>query len=343
VKKQNINELFCEELNRLFLREGFKACHAPKVFKALYRQRETDFSRISDVSQKLRHFLEDRFYISSVDGKERQKSQDGAEKFLFSLADGNTVESVYIPEPGRHTLCVSSQVGCKFGCTFCVSGRNGFVRHLSASEIVGQVLAVNKMIVPETISNVTFMGTGEPLDNYQNLMRAIHIMRDSQGLYMAKRKISISTCGIVPGIQKLSEEAKGVRLSVSLHSTDNTVRSSLMPINNTYPLEMLKESMQAFTRAEGMPVFLEYIMIQGLNISGADARSLVLFVQDLDCKINLIPYNPSPYCSWKSPDQAEIDAFRIILEESGVFYWLRKSRGRDISAACGLLHASIRP
>jgi 23S rRNA (adenine2503-C2)-methyltransferase len=172
-------------------------------------------------------------------------------------------------------------------------------------------------------------------------MRAVTILREPCGLYIAQRKISVSTCGIVPGIKRLIDDKQGVRLSVSLHSANNAIRSQLMPVNNIYPLEMLKESVMQFNRSEGLPVLFEYIMIRGLNISPLDAQVLASYVKDIDCKINLIPYNPSPYFDWLPPTESDIDHFRKVLEVEGVFYWIRKSRGQDISAACGLLHHNV--
>jgi len=337
MKKYDINEFTRDELNALFLEHGFKACHAPEVYKSLYCRRIEDFPGMEELPKRLRRFLEERFYISRLEFKNRMDSRDGTRKFLFSLSDGRSVECVYIPEPRRRTLCVSSQVGCKYGCHFCVSGRGGFGRNLSAAEMVNQVFMADDLIDGEAISNVVFMGTGEPLDNYDNLLRAVDILRDEKGLNIAKRKISLSTCGIVPGIDRLSRDKPGIRLSVSLHAADDDTRSALMPVNKTYPLEMLKKSVQRFTDAEGFPVFFEYIMIRGVNISQEHARALAGFVKDMRCKINLIPYNPSPYFKWQSPGAEEIETFRNILEAGGVFYRLRKSRGSDISAACGLL------
>lgn len=326
-----------DELNRLFIERGFKECHAPEIYKSLYRRRVTGFHEMEELPKRLRRFLDQRFFLSRLELKNRGDSRDGTRKFLLSLPDGRSVECVYIPEPGRRTLCVSSQVGCKYGCNFCVSGMGGFGRNLSAAEMVNQVSRVNDVIGGGAVTNVVFMGTGEPLDNYDNVLRAIAILRDEKGFYIAKRKISLSTCGIIPGIDRLSRDKPGVHLSISLHSADNDTRSALMPVNKKYPLEMLKESVRRFTDAEGFPVFLEYILIRGVNVSEDDARGLAEFVKDMTCKINLIPYNPSPFYKWEAPTQEELDSFRKVLEESGVFYRIRKSRGVDISAACGLL------
>ncbi len=337
MKRDDIKEFTRDELNALFLERGFKACHAPEVYKSLYCRGIGDFNRMEELPKRLRGFLGERFYISRSALKDRRDSRDGTRKFLFSLSDGGSVECVYIPEPGRRTLCVSSQVGCKYGCNFCVSGRGGFVRNLSAAEMVNQVSMVNELVGGEGISNVVFMGTGEPLDNYDNLLRAAAILRDEKGFYIAKRKVSLSTCGIIPGIDRLSRDKPGIHLSVSLHAADDGTRSALMPVNKKYPLAVLKESARRFTEAEGFPVFFEYIMIPGVNISEGHARGLADFVKDMRCKINLIPYNPSPYFEWGVPGEEEIDFFRKVLEESGVFYRIRKLRGFDISAACGLL------
>lgn len=335
--KQDIKELTRDELKTLFRKNGFKECHSRTVFKMLYREGATDFDGIMELPKTQRQFLRDRFTISGLLENNRWLSEDGTEKFLFTLPEGRTVECVYIPEQRRGTLCVSSQLGCKFACSFCVSGKNGFIRNLTTAEMVNQVILVNTLMARRAISNVVFMGSGEPLDNYDNLMKAITILRDHQGLYIADRKISLSTCGLVPGIQRLINDKRGVRLSISLHSTDPKKRSAIMPVNKIYPLEQLKESVRQFTEAEGFPVFFEYIMIKGMNIAREDALSLAHFVKDINCKINLIPYNPSPHYDGQPPDRDEIDRFRKILEDEGVFYWIRKSRGSDIAAACGQL------
>ncbi|MCP5052207.1 MAG: 23S rRNA (adenine(2503)-C(2))-methyltransferase RlmN [bacterium] len=337
MEKRDIKEFTRDELNRVFVENGFKIFHSQAVFNGLYKNRVEEFSRIPKVSKPLTKFMEERFYISRLEQRHCHASQDGTRKYIFSLPDGNSLECVYIPEPHRKTLCVSSQVGCKYGCTFCVTGRKGLARNLTAAEIVNQVLTVNDQTAPEPVTNVVFMGTGEPLDNYENLTRAIDILLDQQGLYMAKRKISVSTCGVVPGIQRMIEDKQGVRLSVSLHATGDRTRTAIMPVNRKYPLNVLKKSIQSFADASGSPVYLEYTMIRGVNVSKEDAHSLAAFVKDLNCKINLIPYNPSPHFDWQPPEESEVDQFRKVLEEHRVFYWVRKTRGQDISAACGML------
>ncbi len=343
MKKYDIKALTREELNGLLLEKGFKECHSREIFKAIYKKGCNDFFSIPGIPKTVQRFMTEQFYVSNLTAKKREISQDGTQKFAISLVAGKeeeNIECVYIPEDQRGTVCVSSQVGCKFGCLFCVSGRGGFVRNLTVGEMVNQVTMVDDLMGTGKVSNVVFMGTGEPLDNYDNLKGAVTILRDAQGLAIAKRKISLSTCGVVPGIERLIEDKQGLRLSVSLHSGDNKKRSALMPINKIYPLEMLKKSVQTFSEREGLPIFFEYIMIRGVNVSREDAHSLVGFVKDLHCKINLIPYNPSPYYTWLPPEQEEIDVFRTILEEARVFYWIRKARGQDIAAACGLLKES---
>ena len=340
MEKQDIKELTRLELNELLIAHRFKECHSRDILKAVYKQGVKDFSTIIDIPKTLHRFMDERFYISNPEPDNRQVSEDGTEKFTIpidNLDHKDSIECVYIPETQRGTLCVSSQVGCRFGCVFCVSGRSGFVRNLTTAEMVSQVTMIENVKGRGTISNVVFMGTGEPLDNYDNLIRAVNILHDPSGLGIARKRISISTCGLVPGIERLIKDKLGLRLSISLHGTTNEKRSALMPINKKYSLELLKESAREFSQVEGFPVFFEYIMIKGLNTSPEDARSLAEFVKGLNCKINLIPCNPSPYYSWQPPEPSEIDAFRFILEELGVFYWIRKSRGKDIAAACGLL------
>jgi 23S rRNA (adenine2503-C2)-methyltransferase len=347
-RKEDLKNLSREEMNQRLRDNGFKEYHSTAIFKSLYCRREKRVAGIGTLSSGLRRFLEEKYDVSRLDAGTVTSSQDGSLKFLFYLSGGEPLECVYIPEPKRKTLCLSSQVGCKYGCSFCVSGKDGFGRNLTTAEMVNQVLMVNDFLENSggndtgTVSNVVFMGSGEPLDNYDNVIRAISILRDNKGLYLARRKVSMSTCGIIPGIQRLIRENRGIPLSVSLHATDDETRSQLMPVNKKYPLKHLKQCLREYCEAEKMPVFLEYVMIRGVNDSVENARALSQYVKDIDCKVNLIPCNPSPYYRWQPPGPEEIDTFRSVLEADGVFYWIRKSRGRDISAACGLLPALMK-
>lgn len=327
------------ELQKLLLANGYKKFSATQIFEWLYSKRVEDFEDMTNISKALRVYLHENMSISRLHLQDRQIAKDETEKYLFRLEDGHCVETVMIPGDKRKTLCVSSQVGCKRKCTFCVSGKSGLVRDLTSAEIVNQVLQVNEHLSPNKISNIVFMGIGEPLDNYDNVMKAIDIIRDGKGIYIGKRKISISTAGVIPGIERMIEEKNDVCLSVSLHAATDQLRSKIMPINKVYPLAELKKSLMRFTKVMGFPIFFEFILVGGLNDSVQDAKDLAKFLHGISAKVNLIPYNPSPFFKWKAPSSQTIDSFKNVLESKKVFCTLRRSRGQDIAAACGQLKA----
>lgn len=339
MRKTCIKNLRLKELKAVLLDNGFKAFNATQVFEWLYRKNVEDFQDMTNISKSLRQFLYDNYFISKLHIQDRQISEDETQKFLFKLQDGHCIETVMIPEPKRKTLCLSTQVGCKRKCSFCVSGRSGFVRDLSAAEIVNQVMQVNNAIAPMKISNIVFMGVGEPLDNFDNLFTAIDVIREEKGIYIGKRKISISSCGLIPEIERMIKENKDTRLSISLHSADDTIRSKIMPVNRVYPLADLMKVLKKFEKHMGFPVFFEYILVKDLNSSLEDAKKLAKLLKGTRGKVNLIPHNDSPYSDWQAPSDDAINLFRNELEKHKVFYTLRKSRGQDISAACGQLRA----
>lgn len=339
--KQDIKNLTRRELEGLLVKEGFPKFSSSQIFNWVYKKGIEDFSLMSNLSNRLKRYLTEKLYFSNIKIIKREKSSDGTEKFLFRLRDSSLIESVLIPEPKRNTLCLSSQVGCRFKCAFCVSGDGGFKRNLSVSEIVNQYLEIGRLIKPLSITNIVFMGVGEPLDNYNNVIKAVRIFMDGQGIYLGKRKLCISTSGIIPKIYSLAELGLGVRLSVSLHSAFNSVRNRIMPVNRKYPLPELMKSLKFFIKKEKFPITFEYLLIRGVNSSLKDADKLASLVKPLPCKINLIPYNPSPFFPWQAPLKEEIDGFRNKLKEKGIFFTLRKVRGWDISAACGQLKADF--
>jgi len=316
--------------------------HAKQLFEWLYRKRVKNFDDMLNLPAKFRDYMGKAFYFPEMPLRKKEVSSDGTVKLLLGLEDGTGVESVFIPERSRRTICVSTQAGCRWGCNFCVSGLNGFERNLTAGEMVGQVLAAEEA-ASEKATNVVFMGVGEPLDNFDNLMTALDIMRDGQGLNMGKRKQSVSTCGVVPGIDRLAEKGGGIRLSVSLHSADDRKRSKIMPVNKKYDTGKLMASLKRFYAKEGLPVTFEYMLISGFNSSVEDAIQLSMYVKGVPHKLNIIPYNPSEYFDWKAPAAEEISDFTAVMKEKGVFFTVRKPRGRDINAACGLLKAQKSP
>ena len=328
-----------ERLAAFLVSEGFKAFNAVQVYDWVFKKGVADVAEMTNLSKDLRAFLPEVAKLSALTQLEKHVSSDGTTKYLFGLPDGNRIETVMIPEPDRKTLCVSTQVGCKRKCAFCVSGKDGFVRDLESWEIVDQVLRVNADMAPENISNIVFMGVGEPLDNYDNLMDAIDVIRDEKGLYIGKRKISISTSGVVPAIERMTREGKDVRLSVSLHATNDDLRDELMPVNRVFPLKELTKALTAFTSTFGFPVFFEYIMIHDVNVSKKDVDELAALLKRVHGKVNLIPYNPTPHFKWQAPTEEDCALFKRVLTRQNVFFTFRKSRGQDIAAACGQLRA----
>lgn len=327
----SIYDFSLEKLKNKLVLEGFSSFVAGQIFGWIYKKRVASFSEMSNISKEARLYLEGNFSFPRLKLLKKQVSKDRTVKFLFGLEDKNSIETVLIPEKTRNTLCLSTQVGCKFKCSFCESGKGGFIRNLTASEIIGQYLAVGKKI-----TNIVFMGIGEPLDNFDNLVRSIYIFSEPKGIALGRRKITISTCGLIPQIKQLSKLKLGIKLSVSLHSANNGVRTRLMPINKKYDLRELIKALQKFSDSENYPITFEYGLIRGVNTDKKDAKSLAKLLRCLKFKLNLIPinYSISRFCA---PDTREVESFTKELERQGMFFTIRKSRGQDIAAACGQL------
>jgi 23S rRNA (adenine2503-C2)-methyltransferase len=295
---------------------------------------------MTDLGQELREKLAAYFVISRLQTERTETSRDGTRKYLFRLNDGNHIETVLIPEKSHFTLCISSQVGCAMGCRFCLTARGGFVRNLTAGEIVSQVRDIKKHIGEQPLSNIVLMGMGEPLANYANVVQAIRILTDRDfGLEFSARRVTLSTAGLVPELLQLGKDVT-VNLAVSLNATDNETRSSLMPINKKYPLEDLIEACRQYPLAPRKRITFEYILIQGVNDSLADALRLTKLLRPVKAKINLIPYNEHPGSLFRRPDEKTILAFQDILAQHHYTAMVRNSKGQDISAACGQLRAT---
>ncbi len=318
------------------------AYRAGQVFSAINRRTAAGFEAMPGLSQKLARELGKRFVISTLSCAEHLVSpKDGTEKFLWKLKDGNHVETVLIKGKARKTLCLSAQVGCRFGCPFCASGSQGFIRDLETAEIVNQVLCVRRM-KKFRITNVVFMGMGEPLDNYDNVEKAVRIINHPEGIDLGARKITISTCGIVPGIRRLSEIGLQIELSVSLHAANNELRDELVPVNREYPLEVLIPACQEFSRAMGRVVTLEYTVIRGKNDSLKDAEDLARIAGKLGAKVNLIALAEGMDPKTDRTGHKRMQAFRDRIRSKKVTVTVRKSKGKDILAACGQLAAEYR-
>ncbi|OPX31013.1 MAG: 23S rRNA (adenine(2503)-C(2))-methyltransferase [Candidatus Omnitrophica bacterium 4484_171] len=338
---KDIKNYTLNELGNILERERYPAFCAKQIFSWVYKRNIDDFSKMSDLSKAARQYLKSNFYISSLKTLERKVSVDGTEKFLFALDDKNTIETVIIPKGNRNTLCVSTQVGCRYGCKFCVSGLFGFKRNLKVSEIINQFIKINSIIIPKAITNVVFMGIGEPLDNFDNVIKSISIMTSPFGIHFGRRRITISTCGITPKVKELLNMDFGVKLSISLHSADNRKRSLLMPVNKLYPLAGLIDQAKRYAKKYRFPVTFEYILIKDINSKREDALNLSRMLRGLRYKINIIPYNPAPAFKWQVPSFYDINSFTKILKRKGVFFTLRRPRGQDIEAACGQLRIAM--
>ncbi len=316
-----------------------------QIMAWLYRPGITNFAEMTDLAKDFRQVLSENAYMSSFNHPLTERSKDGCVKFGFRLEDGKMIESVLIPEPDRNTLCVSSQVGCAMNCSFCLTATMGFVRNLNAAEIVNQVCAAgdflraepeSERIGPDRVTNIVFMGMGEPLNNLDNLLKSLSILTEQRGLDLTNRRITVSTCGIVPKMQILGENSTA-NLAVSLHAVNDETRDRLMPINNRYPLAELLEACRTFPMAKRKRIMFEYILLKGINDSNDDARQLARILRDIPCKINLLPYNESPTLPYRSPDHQRILSFQKILLDARYSVFIRSSRGSDISAACGQL------
>jgi len=341
MEKTDLTNLSLAQLTEFLKGLGLPKYRGTQVFAWLYRPNVTDFSEMTDLSKELRETLAARTSFTWPQIEAFERSKDGTVKYGFKLEDDNYIEAVLIPEDGRYTLCVSSQVGCAMGCEFCLTGTIGFKRNLTPGEIVGQVVRVRDWLLetqgPEAkLSNLVFMGMGEPLANFDNLLVALEILTEQRGLDFSDRRITVSTCGLVPRIIELGRKTK-VNLAVSLHSVDDAIRSRLMPINKKYPVAELLEACRNFPMPKRKRIMFEYILIRDLNDSAADAEMLARLLQGIPCKINLLPYNESAGLPFRRPAEQTIEIFQQKLWDAGYTVLVRSSRGADISAACGQL------
>ncbi|MFA5144745.1 MAG: 23S rRNA (adenine(2503)-C(2))-methyltransferase RlmN [Candidatus Omnitrophota bacterium] len=333
----NICDLTLEELKELLRKRGQEAFHAQQVFSWIYKKAATDFEMMSDLSSGLRKQLKEDFYLLSLKPVKLDKSLDGTEKSLLELKDASLIETVLIPAENRITGCVSTQVGCKFNCGFCASGVSGFKRNLASGEIVEEALYLKNRSQGGKLTHLVFMGMGEPLDNCENVIKAIRIINSPEALRIGARRITISTCGLIPGIKRLSDEGLQVELSISLHAADDQTRSQIMPVNKKYPVKELIKACAEYIKKTNRQVTFEYILINGINSDLRSAARLSDILNGLNCKVNLIPSNPIKELGMEPPSKLAILLFRDYLLKQGVNVTLRKPRGRDIEAACGQL------
>lgn len=344
MERRNIKQMTLEELEAFLLSLGVKSYRAKQIWSWIYQRHVTDFASMSDLSKDLRSRLEDLASIGTLAPHSAMSSTtDRSVKFLFHLDDGLQIESVLIPERHRMTVCISTQVGCALKCRFCATGQMGFRRDLASWEIVEQVLAAEEYMANaeqegmRRISNVVLMGMGEPLLNYDQTLRAVRVINHDHALRIGARKITVSTAGIVPAIDRLAGEGLQVKLAISLNAATDDLRTWLMPINKRHRLSTLIDSAKRFVETTGKRITFEYVLIDGVNDSRADARNLARLVGDIPCKVNLIPYNPHRSTPFQPSSPDRVQAFRQYLLPRCPAVTLRASRGQDIGAACGQL------
>jgi 23S rRNA (adenine2503-C2)-methyltransferase len=334
----DLAELDLPELEAALVARGDQAFHARQIFRWIYRRGVPELGEMTDLSRPLRARLQDEFHVSTPRVTSEQLSSDGTRKFVLELADGRHVESVFIPDTPSMTFCVSTQVGCAMSCGFCLTGKMGLVRNLTAGEIAGQVRVLAKATgLLDKPFNIVLMGMGEPLHNYENTMKALRMLHEEQGLAVSPRRVTLSTVGIVPGLERLAHEPLMPNLAISLHATTEEQRTALVPPNRKYSLASLIEVCRKFPLKKRARITFEYVLLDGVNDTPEDARRLVKLLAGMKAKVNLIPLNPAPGIEYSRPSDDRVERFAQILADRHMTVSVRKSRGRDIRAACGQL------
>jgi 23S rRNA (adenine2503-C2)-methyltransferase len=336
--RSDLAELERSALEATLDARGRKRFHARQIFSWLYRRGVTDVEAMTDLSRVLRAALAADFAITTPALAHREKSSDGTEKFLLRLGDGRQIESVFIPDTPSMTFCISTQVGCAMACAFCLTGKMGLVRNLTAGEIVGQVrVLAGALDMRDKAFNIVLMGMGEPLHNYDETMKALRILTDEHGFAMPPRRITLSTVGLLPALEQLAREIVMPNLAISLHAPTDAVRAALVPLNQKYGVADIIAACQRFPLRKRSRITFEYVLLAGVNDAPDDARRLAKLLAGVKSKVNLIPLNAAPGISFERPSDAAIDRFAKILADRGLIVSVRKSRGRDIRAACGQL------
>ena len=336
MSKNCISSYTPEQLTALMKELGQPAFRAKQIFHWLHQKLVTEFSAMTDQPKALLARLEERYYIAAPAIARRQQSKDGTVKYLFALEDGNCIETVIMRYHYGVTACVSTQVGCRMGCRFCASTQAGRVRNLEAGEIAAQIYTAQKD-VGERISHIVLMGIGEPLDNFDNVMDFLSIISSPDGVNIGMRNISLSTCGVVPMIDKLAEKKLQLTLSISLHAPNDEMRSKMMPVNDAYPVAQLIAACRRYQQTTGRRVSFEYSMVRGVNDSPATARELAALIRGMGAHVNLIPINPVDGSPYSATDAENVKRFQSLLTDLGVNATVRRRLGSDISAACGQL------
>ena len=337
MEKKDIASYSFEELQEEMLAIGEKGFRSRQIYSWIHEKLVDDFEEMTNLPKALRQKLEAAYEIRRVEMEKRQISKiDGTNKFLFCLKDGNMVESVLMKYKHGNSVCISSQVGCRMGCRFCASTLDGLERNLTPSEMLRQVYQIQK-ITGERVSNIVIMGTGEPLDNYDNFLKFIHMVSDEHGLNISQRNITASTCGIVPNIRRLAEEKLQITLALSLHGSNQEKRRSLMPVANKYELHEVLEACDYYFEKTGRRITFEYSLVHGVNDTPEDEKELMGILKDRNCHLNLIPVNPIKERNYEKPDKKSAENFKNKLEKNGINVTIRREMGSDIDGACGQL------
>src|SRR6185295_121114 len=327
-----------EALESALAELGYPRFHAGQIFRWIYRRGVTNAEDMTDLPRELRAALAARFQLTTPTLVQRERSIDGTEKFVLRLADGRTIESVFIPDTPAMTFCISTQVGCAMACSFCLTGKMGLVRNLTAGEIVGQVrVLVDALAMRDTAFNIVLMGMGEPLHNYDETMKALRILADGQGFNLPPRRVTLSTVGLLPALERLANEEVMPNLAISLHAPTDAQRGALVPINRKYGVAEIIAACKRFPLKKRSRITFEYVLLAGVNDSPQDARQLARLLAGMKAKVNVIPLNAAAGIPFERPSDEAIDRFAKIVAEHGVTVSVRKSRGRDIRAACGQL------
>ena len=336
--RHDLAELDLAELEQALDALGHPRFHARQLFQWVHKRGVTDFSEMTDLGLDLRNSLASSFHVSTPEIQRQERSSDGTVKFLLRLEDGHLIESVFIPDTPANTFCLSTQVGCAMGCGFCLTGKMGIVRNLTAGEIVGQVRVLTRELgMAQSRFNIVLMGMGEPLHNYDAVMKALRMLNDERGLAVSPRRVTLSTVGVLPGLERLATEPLMPNLAISLHATTEEQRDLLVPINRKYGFEDLLDACRRFPVKRRARITFEYVLLKDVNDTDEDARRLVRLLHGIKAKVNLLPLNEAAGIPYERPSDVRVNRFAKILADRGVTVSVRKSRGRDIRAACGQL------
>ena len=341
MEKLDIKSLTLEELTEAIRQMGDKPFRAKQIYQWLHQKLVTDFDEMSNLSKSLREKLKEQFTLTALYPADVKISQiDGTRKYLFRLEDGNVIESVWMQYHHGNSVCISSQVGCRMGCRFCASTLDGLERNLTTAEMLDQIYRI-QTLTGERVSNIVIMGSGEPLDNYDNVIRFLRMISDENGLNISQRNITLSTCGIVPNILRLAEENIQITRALSLHAPNDEVRKTLMPIANRYSLKEILPACQTYFEKTGRRLTFEYSLVSGVNDNLDEAKALTSLLKNMHGHVNLIPVNPIKERDYRQSDRKAIEAFKSYLEKNGINVTVRREMGRDINGACGQLRKSF--